>query len=236
MNDLPPAPSAEALDPEQTARRSEMVEQQIRRRGIRDPRVLAAMLAVPRHSFVSPDSIEEAYNDRPVPIGEDQTISQPYVVASMTEALELAGSERVLEIGTGSGYQTAILSALAAEVHTVENIASLAQDARQRLARLGYRNVHFHVGDGTLGWPEAAPYDAILVTAASPQIPAPLAEQLAEGGRMVVPLGSAETQQMARIRRHGGELITSLLYPCRFVPLIGRHGWNVGGVQNATGQ
>jgi len=219
---------ADALDPEQAARRHEMIEKQLRGRGIRDPRVLAAMLAVPRHAFVPSEHMAEAYSDKPLPIGENQTISQPFMVASMTETLELSGSERVLEIGTGSGYQTAVLSLLASEVHTVESVATLADAARKRLTRLGYANVHFHVGDGTLGCAEAAPFDAILVTAAAPLIPPPLVEQLAEGGRLVLPLGSAETQQLARVRRHGDEVTTERLFHCRFVPLLGQYGWSTG--------
>jgi protein-L-isoaspartate(D-aspartate) O-methyltransferase len=213
-------------DAEQLARRTDMVETQMRRRGIRDSRVLAAMLAVPRHAFVPVELASEAYKDEPLPIGEGQTISQPFMVASMTEALELSGSERVLEIGTGSGYQTAVLSLLAREVHTVENHQTLSAAAQERLLRLGYANVHFHVGDGTLGWPEAAPFDAIIVTAAAPLIPPPLLDQLVEGGRLLLPMGSVKTQDLARVRRHAGEIVTERLYPCRFVPLIGRYGWS----------
>jgi protein-L-isoaspartate(D-aspartate) O-methyltransferase len=220
-----PAP---ALDPEQLIQRREMVERQIRHRGVRDPRVLEAMLAVPRHAFVPAQHLSEAYADQPLPIGEGQTISQPYIVASMTEALQLSGSERVLEIGTGSGYQTAVLSLLAREVHTIENHRALSEAARERLARLGYRNIFFHVGDGTLGCPEAAPFDAILVTAAAPLIPPPFVAQLAEGGRMLLPLGSAETQELVRVRVLNGEMATERLYHCRFVPLLGRYGWNEG--------
>jgi protein-L-isoaspartate(D-aspartate) O-methyltransferase len=232
MTDLS-RPWGAALDAEQTARRREMVERQIRRRGIRDARVLAAMLAVPRHAFVAPEWIEEAYTDRPVAIGADQTISQPFIVASMTEALGLTGAERVLEIGTGSGYQTAVLSLLAAEVYTVESIASLGEAASQRLAQLGYRNVRFRIGDGTLGWPDASPFDAIVVTAASPRIPEPLAAQLAEAARMVLPIGSAESQEMSLVHRCGDEFTTRMLYPCRFVPLLGRFGWSLHAPGNA---
>jgi protein-L-isoaspartate(D-aspartate) O-methyltransferase len=221
------------LDPDQLAQREEMVERQMRQRGIRDARVLAAVLAVPRHAFVPAEHIAAAYNDQPLPIGEGQTISQPYMVASMTEALQLSGSERVLEIGTGSGYQTAILSLLACEVHTVENHPALSHTAQARLQRLGYHNVFFHVGDGTLGWPEAAPFDAIMVTAAAPLIPPPIVAQLADGGRLVLPVGSAATQELVRIRRQGGETTTDRLYACRFVPLIGQYGWS-GGDKNET--
>jgi protein-L-isoaspartate(D-aspartate) O-methyltransferase len=214
------------LDPEQLAPRREMVERQMRQRGIHDSRVLAAMLAVPRHAFVPAEHFSAAYNDQPLPIGEGQTISQPYMVASMTEALELAGPERVLEIGTGSGFQTAVLSLLAREVQTVENHPAFSAAAQERLTRLGYRNLFFHVGDGTLGWPEAAPFDAILVTAAAPLIPPPLLAQLADAGRMVLPLGSSETQELVRIRRNGERIAEERLYQCRFVPLIGRYGWS----------
>jgi protein-L-isoaspartate(D-aspartate) O-methyltransferase len=205
--------------------RREMVEKQLRARGIRDPRVLSAMLAVPRHAFVPPEFLAQSYNDQPLPVGEGQTISQPFMVAAMSEALELAGGERVLEIGTGSGYQTAVLSVLAREVFTIETHASLAASAHGRLERLGYRNVQIRIGDGTLGWPEDAPFDAILVTAAAPQIPPPLLQQLAEGGRLVLPAGSAETQQLTRIRCRTGEISSERLFHCRFVPLVGRYGW-----------
>jgi protein-L-isoaspartate(D-aspartate) O-methyltransferase len=202
-----------------------MVQEQIRDRGIQDPRVLDAMLRVPRHQFVSEDFVAGAYADQPLPIGEGQTISQPYMVAAMTQALELAGDERVLEIGTGSGYQAAVLAVLAREVHSVESVASLAAVAQERLARLGYENVHVHSGDGTLGWPEAAPYDAIVVTAAAPQVPQPLVEQLAEGGRMVIPVGPATEQELLLVRKIEGRVTSETLHYCRFVPLLGRHGW-----------
>ena len=203
-----------------------MVERQLRARGIRDSRVLAAMLGVPRHAFVPPELQGNAYDDQPLPIGEGQTISQPYMVAAAAEALELRGTESVLEIGAGSGYQSAVLSLLAREVRAVETHASLAASAQNRLARLGYRNVQIRVGDGTAGWAEAAPFDVILVSAAAPQVPAPLVAQLAEGGRMVVPVGSAETQSLLRVRRRGAEILTERLFECRFVPLIGRYGWS----------
>src|SRR5258708_31412118 len=165
-----------------------MVERQLRKRGIRDERVLAAMFSVPRHEFVPAEFAAEAYSDRPLPIGHGQTISQPFMVAAMAEALQLSGGERVLEIGAGSGYQAAVLSLLAREVHTVEMHEELAADSAQRLQRLGYTNVRVHVGDGTLGWPDAAPFDAIVVTAAAPEIPPPLAAELSNGGRMVIPV------------------------------------------------
>ena len=205
--------------------RRAMVEEQIRERGIGSPRVLEALLAVPRHKFVPEESAGAAYADQPLPIGEGQTISQPYMVAVMTEAMELTGSERVLEVGTGSGYQAAVLSLLAREVYTVESVSSLAIVARRRLARLGYLNVHVHAGDGTLGLPEFAPFEAIVVTAAAPKIPPPLVEQLAEGGRLVIPVGQADHQELLQVRKAGGEAFSRVLHYCRFVPLVGRHGW-----------
>ncbi len=207
------------------AERRAMVEEQIRERGVGAPRVLAALLAVPRHLFVPEDYVAGAYSDQPLPIGEGQTISQPYMVAVMTEALELSGSERVLEVGTGSGYQAAVLSLLAAEVYTVESHASLALAARQRLAQLGYANVHVHSGDGTMGLPEAAPFDAIVVTAAAPRVPLPLVEQLAEGGRLVIPVGQADQQELLQVRKTAGQITSRALHYCRFVPLVGRYGW-----------
>ncbi|MBI1749350.1 MAG: protein-L-isoaspartate(D-aspartate) O-methyltransferase [Acidobacteria bacterium] len=205
--------------------RREMVQEQIRDRGIRCPRVLDAMLRVPRHEFVPEDLIDGAYADQPLPIGEGQTISQPFMVGAMTEALELEGEERVLEVGTGSGYQAALLALLAREVHSVESIAGLATAAQERLARLGCSNVHVHTGDGTLGWAEAAPYDAIVVTAAAPRIPPPLVEQLAEGGRLVIPVGPATEQELLLVRKNCGQTTSEALHYCRFVPLLGRHGW-----------
>jgi protein-L-isoaspartate(D-aspartate) O-methyltransferase len=210
-------------------KRKEMVERQLRGRRIRSERVLQAMLRVPRHEFVAEELCTRAYDDAPLPIGEGQTISQPYMVASMSEALELTGSERVLEVGTGSGYQAAVLGHLAREVYTIESRMGLALAARERLARLGgYDNVHVHAGDGTLGLPELAPFDAILVAAGAPEIPPPLVAQLAEGGRIVVPVGGANEQQLVRGRKVGGELRSVALYYCRFVPLVGRHGWPAG--------
>ncbi len=206
--------------------RRDMVERQLRKRNIRSESVLEAMETVPRHEFVPEELRDRAYDDEPLPIGEGQTISQPYMVASMTETLELTGVERVLEIGTGSGYQEAVLSQLAAEVFTDESRTALALSARERLARLGYSNVHVHAGDGTLGLPEFAPFDAILVAAAAPEIPSPLAAQLAEGGRLVVPVGGVENQELMRARKRDGQLFLETLYACRFVPLIGRHGWH----------
>jgi protein-L-isoaspartate(D-aspartate) O-methyltransferase len=202
-----------------------MVETQLKRRGIADPRVLAAMSKIPRHRFVPLHLREQAYGDYPLPIGEDQTISQPYIVALMTEALELQGGEKVLELGAGSGYQAAILAELTAQVFTIERIPSLAQAADLVLSSLGYTNVQVRVADGTLGWSEEAPFDAILVTAGSPQIPPPLVEQLAMGGRLVIPVGDSYTQTLTRVRRTPEGLKHEYLGGCRFVKLIGKHGW-----------
>jgi protein-L-isoaspartate(D-aspartate) O-methyltransferase len=206
------------------ARRA-MVEEQIRRRHIRDENVLAAMAQVPRHEFVPAELRGRAYEDAPLPIGEGQTISQPYIVAAMTAALRLSGNERVLEIGAGCGYQGAILGCLAHEVYSIESRSDLAAQASERLARLGYANVHMHCGDGTLGLAELAPFDAILVAAAAPSVPGPLVEQLSTGGRMIVPVGDAENQELHLIERTDRALRTTILEPCRFVPLIGAHGW-----------
>ena len=202
-----------------------MVAEQIRKRGVRSPKVLAAMERVPRHLFVPEDLAARSYNDEPVPIGERQTISQPYMVAAMTDALELEGHERVLEVGGGSGYQAAILGQLAREVITMEARAPLADAARERLAMLGYDNVRVETGDGTMGWAEAAPFDAILVAAAAPQIPPPLIEQLAEGGRLVIPVGKSDRQMLMRIRKSDGKAVQEELFACQFVPLQGRYGW-----------
>jgi len=202
-----------------------MVRQQIAARGIRDERVLAAMRTVPRHLFVPEESRHSAYQDGPLSIGQRQTISQPYIVALMTEALGLEGHECVLEIGTGSGYQTAILSQLVRHVYTVERIPELAAQAQELFLCLGYDNISRRVGDGTLGWPEHAPYEAIIVTAASPDIPEPLTEQLAEGGRLVVPVGGSWSQSLIRIRKKSGKLQRQNLISVAFVPLIGKHGW-----------
>jgi len=202
-----------------------MVAEQIRKRGIRSPRVLEAMERVPRHLFVPDELMARSYNDEPLAIGERQTISQPYMVAAMTETLELAGHEGVLEVGAGSGYQAAILAELSREVITVEARASLADAARDRLAVLGYRNIRVEIGDGALGFPELAPFDAILVAAAAPQIPPPLIEQLAEGGRMVIPVGQSDRQILMRIRKSGNGIVKEELFACQFVPLQGQYGW-----------
>jgi protein-L-isoaspartate(D-aspartate) O-methyltransferase len=208
------------------AARRAMVETQIRRRGVSSERVLEAMATVPRHEFIPRQFLNDAYADKPLPIGEGQTISQPYMVAAMTEALDLKGSERVLEIGTGSGYQAAVLSSLASQVITVESHTSLALAAQELLTRLGYANVHVHNGDGSAGLPDAAPYDAILVTAGAPQIPQGFAKQLREGGRIVIPVGDREKQNLVCAQKKHGELKSRVLFGCKFVLLLGRYGWN----------
>ncbi len=206
--------------------RRRMVEEQIAARGVRDARVLEAMRSVPRHLFVPPKYAEWAYGDGPLPIGNGQTISQPYIVALMTELLEIPPQgARVLEIGTGSGYQTAILAHLAAEVFTIERHASLAAEAKARLRRLGLENVHFRVGDGTLGWPEHAPYDGILVTAAAPEMPPALSEQVRLGGHIVIPLGGRGGQTLERWTRREDDFERESIIPVAFVPLVGKQGW-----------
>ena len=208
-------------------RRREMVEL-IRHRGVKDERVLEAMLQVPRHRFVPLHQQEMAYEDTPLSIGLGQTISQPYIVALMTEALQLKGNERVLEIGTGSGYQTAVLSQLCHWVYTVERLPELSQKAEETLKALGYSNVSFCVGDGTLGWKEHAPYQAIMVTAGAPKVPRPLIDQLDTGGRLVIPVGSQSHQELLRIVKEDGKgrLRRESLGGCIFVRLIGEEGWN----------
>ncbi|MFN3346640.1 MAG: protein-L-isoaspartate(D-aspartate) O-methyltransferase [Candidatus Bipolaricaulaceae bacterium] len=198
---------------------------ELRRKGITDERVLAAMEKVPRHLFVPPEHLALAYEDRPLPIGLGQTISQPYIVALSTQALALSAADRVLEIGTGSGYQTAILAELAQEVFTVERIPALSQEAEERLRRLGYQNVRFRVADGTKGWPEEAPFAKILVTAAAPRVPPSLLAQLEEGGRMVIPVGGRFDQDLWLVRKQGGKPVYEYLCPVSFVPLIGEEGW-----------
>jgi protein-L-isoaspartate(D-aspartate) O-methyltransferase len=210
---------------EYAVQRDEMIEKQLRRRGIQDAAVLAAMAAVPRHEFVSEDVRAHAYDDLPLPIGSGQTISQPYIVAAMTAALHLQPGDRVLEIGTGCGYHAAVLSRLAKEVFTIERRPELASSASARLVRLGYSNAHVHCGDGTLGLPEFAPFDAILVAAAAPAVPKTLLAQLAEGGRIILPVGGAEHQELQLIEKHGDTFPTKMLEGCRFVPLLGYHGW-----------
>ncbi len=206
--------------------RARMVEKQLRARGIRSEAVLDAMGQVPREWFLPPGQQHLAYRDQAVPLSQGQTVSQPYMVAVMTEALQLLPGDRVLEIGTGSGYQTAVLCRLAAEVFTVERIPELADEAQAILQELGHANVHFLVGDGTLGWPDEAPFDAILVTAGAPDAPTSLKSQLAEdGGRLVVPVGDRYIQELIRITRHGNRFDSEDLLACRFVPLLGAEGW-----------
>jgi protein-L-isoaspartate(D-aspartate) O-methyltransferase len=207
-------------------RRRRMVTEQLRRRDIFDAAVLAAFATVPREEFVPPERQREAYDDSPLPIGHGQTISQPYVVAITVQALALRGHERVLEIGTGSGYAAAILGKLAREVHTIERIEELARASAERLARLGFDNVHVHHGDGTLGWSAAAPYEAIAVAAAAPEPPRALLDQLAIAGRLVVPAGSSTDQRLWRITRLDATTFDREdLGSVRFVPLLGEQGW-----------
>jgi protein-L-isoaspartate(D-aspartate) O-methyltransferase len=210
------------------AQRRSMVESQLRARGIKDERVLAAMLHVLRHEFVSEEYRDQVYEDHPVPIGQGQTLSQPYIVAIMLEALVLNPSDAVLEVGTGSGYQTALLSELTRQVFSVERHALLARAAEAMLTRLGYNNVEVVIGDGSKGLPERAPFDAIVVSAAAPQIPPALLEHLREGGRMVIPVGPSHAQELQLVRKHGGQPMVTSLEGCRFVPLIGSEGYSSG--------
>jgi len=202
-----------------------MVEEQLRKRDIVDHRVLKAMAKIPRQSFVPADYQSFAYEDRPLPIGEGQTISQPYMVAIMTQSLEMKGDERILEVGTGSGYQTAILAELCRLVFTVERIPALIQKARVTLQELGYRNILFLDGDGTKGWPKKAPFDGIIVTAGAPEIPETLLSQLAEGGRLVIPVGPRYTQTLYKVTRKGDHFKKEEITGCVFVPLLGDYGW-----------
>ncbi len=214
-------PAAAQEDAALRRARQQMVEQQLKGRDITDPRVLAAMGKVPRHRFVRPDLAGSAYIDSPLPIEEGQTISQPYIVALMTQLLELSGPERILEVGTGSGYQAAILGELVRQVYTIEIRPALASSAALRLKALGYRNVEVKAGDGYLGWPEVAPFDAIIVTAGATRIPEPLVAQLKEGGRLVIPVGEAfGGQELLQGRKQGGRLVTRVIAPVRFVPLV----------------
>lgn len=211
-------------DPQRGARHA-MVEEQIRRRGISDRRVLAALATVPRHPFVPPSLLHAAHDDAPLPIGCGQTISQPYMVALMTAVLALRRTHRVLEIGTGSGYQAAVLAHIVRRVYTVERLGALSAAAAERLHGLGYLNVEYRVGDGTEGWPEAAPFDGILVTAAAPEIPEPLLAQLAPGGRIAVPVGDRSLQILTVAERGSGGFRRWTEGACRFVPLIGHHAF-----------
>jgi protein-L-isoaspartate(D-aspartate) O-methyltransferase len=205
--------------------REEMVNHQIKSRGIKDPYVLEALRIVPRHLFVSEALRDQAYGDYPLPIGEQQTISQPYIVAEMTQALELCKNDRVLEIGTGSGYQAAILAEIVFRVYTIERIRALYIQTRNLLDKLHYHNIVMRCSDGTAGWPDESPFDAIIVTAGAPEVPARLLDQLAEGGRMVVPVGNQHSQDLIKIIKDKKGLQRSNLGGCRFVKLIGAHGW-----------
>jgi protein-L-isoaspartate(D-aspartate) O-methyltransferase len=205
--------------------RESMVKTQLVPRGIRDLRVLEAMKKIPRERFVDPPMKRRAYDDNPLPIGKDQTISQPYIVALMTEALELKGNEKTLEIGTGSGYQAAILAELSGVVYTVERIESLLEQAKCTLDDLGYTNIYYKVFNGTLGWPEEAPYDAIIVTAGAPRVPKPLTDQLNEGGRLVIPVGDRLGQELMKVTREEGGFFEKSLGGVRFVSLVGEYGW-----------
>jgi len=208
--------------------REQMVSEQLRSRGISDERVLSAMSRLPRHEFVAEEYRDQAYEDHPVPIGEEQTLSQPYIVAIMLQALALKGSEKVLEIGTGSGYVTALLAELARQVYSIERHATLAQSAKEVVQRLGYKNAFVIIGDGSEGLPDGAPFDAIIVSAAAPRIPLALFEQLREGGRMIIPVGPSYAQQLQLVRKQNGESIVETLEGCRFVPLIGGQGYPEG--------
>ena len=206
--------------------RERMVQEQLRSRDITDERILAVMLEVPRHCFVDDALRGRAYGDHPLPIGAGQTISQPYIVAYMTQALQLTGVEKVLEIGTGSGYQAAILSRLCSQVYTVERINSLLAGARKAFDQLRYYNIRAKLDDGTIGWPENGPYDAIIVTAGGPVIPAPLIEQLADPGRLIMPVGNQHVQVLQLLEKKDEQVVVTHLASVRFVDLVGEHGWN----------
>ncbi len=208
-----------------SGQRRKMVEEQLLNRGIRDYRLLEVMSRTPRHLFVQESFQDRAYGDHPLPIGESQTISQPYVVAKMTEALNLKGGEKVLEIGTGSGYQTAVLSEMAGQVFTIERIKKLGVTAQRLLDELGYMNVVYKLFDGTYGWPDQAPFDAILITAGAPELPDMLVQQLKDGGRLVAPVGEMENQKLTSAVKCGDKLREESLGDCSFVRLVGRYGW-----------
>ncbi|MCI2426628.1 protein-L-isoaspartate(D-aspartate) O-methyltransferase [Candidatus Acetothermia bacterium] len=208
-----------------TEQRAKMVERQLKQRGIKDERVLDVMLRVPRHRFLPREIWSLAYCDHPLPIGEGQTISQPYIVGLMSEALRLTGNEKILEIGTGSGYQTAILSELGGQVFTIEGVSSLAQNAKRRLVELGYRNIKFYIGDGTIGRSEEAPFDRIIATGSVPLLPPSLCRQMAEKGIMVIPVGERALQKLLRVSFVGKSVIQQVLCQCSFVPLVGKEGW-----------
>jgi protein-L-isoaspartate(D-aspartate) O-methyltransferase len=206
--------------------REKMVQEQIVGRGIKHRRVIEAMRKIPRHFFIDAGIINRAYNDCALPIGEKQTLSQPYMAARMVEALELRGQEKVLEVGTGSGYQTALLAELCFNVFSVEKVRNLARRAREVLDKLEYHNIAIHVGDGTIGWSEHAPYDAIIVAAASPELPAPLLEQLSMSGTLIIPVGDEQTQILTRVRRSASGFVEEQLGECKFVKLIGKYAWH----------
>jgi protein-L-isoaspartate(D-aspartate) O-methyltransferase len=217
--------SSDSIPQDYLRAREKMVEEQVVARGIKNPRLLAAMRKIPRHLFVDPGLLQRAYDDSSLPIGAKQTVSQPYMAARMTEALDLSGEEKVLEIGTGSGYQAALLAELSFNVFSVEKIRTLAVKARAVLDRLQYHNIAIQVGDGTIGWPEHSPFDAIMVTAGAPDLPRPLIEQLAVGGRLVIPIGDDESQMLVRVTRHPSKFEEEQLGDCRFVKLWGKFGW-----------
>jgi protein-L-isoaspartate(D-aspartate) O-methyltransferase len=216
---------SDLITPDFARARDKMVQEQLVARGINDPRVIEAMRKIPRHLFVDPGLAKRAYDDSALPIGEKQTLSQPYIAARMTGALGLTGSEKVLEIGTGSGYQTALLAELCFNVFSVETIRALSRKARSLLDRLGYQNIALHVGDGTLGWSDHGPYDGIIVTAAAPNVPNPLIMQLSMSGRMVIPVGDDQSQTLLRITHKESGFETEELGDCRFVKLWGKYGW-----------
>ncbi len=206
--------------------RKRMVQEQLIPRGIKNPTVLNVFSKIERHKFIPESLRSSAYADFPLSIGEGQTISQPYIVALMTECLDLTGKEKVLEIGTGSGYQTAILAELAGEVYSIERFEVLTERAQTLLSELGYKNIKIKVGDGTLGWEEAAPFDRIIITAASPKIPLPLIEQLADSGKLILPLGESLAQVLTLVEKKEGKLKSMDICGCVFVPLVGKHGWS----------
>lgn len=212
-----------------TEQRAKMVDRQLWRRGIRDQRVLDVMSRIPRHLFLPRELWSLAYCDQPLPIGEGQTISQPYIVARMSEALCLTGAEKTLEIGTGSGYQTAILAELSSQVFTIEGLPFLAQNAKRRLTELGCRNIKFYVGDGTIGRPEESPFDRIIATGSVPLLPPSLCRQMVKGGIMVIPVGERSIQKLLRVSCAGKSVTQQVLCQCSFVPLVGKEGWHDQG-------
>lgn len=222
--DKKPSEQQSDLEIQYAKKRSDMVDHQIIARGVEDKRVTEAMKKVPRHRFVPVEYLDEAYNDYPVQIGEGQTISQPYIVAYMTEALKLRPSDKVLEIGTGSGYQAAVLAELCSEVYTIEIFGSLAKQAEKLLNELGYKNIHVKTGDGYLGWPENAPFDGIIVTCATGKVPQALLDQLKEGGRLVIPIREMAYQELKCFTKTNGQIVEERLLPVRFVPMLKEDG------------